>query len=60
MQHLAVILFMAGLILAGSDGEWFPWINFAGLGMIGVVVVVARPASGGFPKMMNDETGGAE
>jgi hypothetical protein len=42
MKQIAVALFMAGLILAGSDGEWFPWINFAGLGMMAIVVVAAR------------------
>ena len=29
----AGLLFFAGIILAGSDGAWFPYINFAGVGV---------------------------
>ena len=34
-------MFALGLIIAGSDGEWFPWINFIGVLMIGYVGLVA-------------------
>ena len=33
MRWIAVMLLVAGLALAGSDGAWFPWVNFAGLGL---------------------------
>lgn len=29
-MKLAAILFVTGLILAGSTGPWFPWLNYAG------------------------------
>ena len=38
------ILFAAGIILAGSDGGWFPWINLAGVLMLGLVTVFANIA----------------
>lgn len=25
------VLFFAGVVVAGSDGPWFPWANAAGL-----------------------------
>jgi hypothetical protein len=28
------IVFSGALLLAGSDGEWFPWPNFIGAGML--------------------------
>jgi hypothetical protein len=40
-------MFALGLIIAGSDGEWFPWLNFIGILMVGYVGLVAnyrRPA----------------
>jgi|GEM_PF-3138724 len=41
------IIFSLGLIIAGSDGEWFPWINFFGVSMLGYVSIISnhlRPA----------------
>jgi hypothetical protein len=29
------MVFTFGLLLAGSDGEWFPWANFAGILLFG-------------------------
>lgn len=34
MKWLLAVLFMAGLLLAGSDGPMFPWPNMAGIGLI--------------------------
>lgn len=28
------ILFSIGLVIAGSDGDWFPWVNLSGLLLI--------------------------
>ena len=35
------IMFATGLILAGSDGEWFPWVNLVGVAMIGAAGIIA-------------------
>lgn len=35
------ILFTAGLLLAGSDGQFFPWANILGLGAFGLLTVRA-------------------
>ena len=34
--------FAAGIILAGSDGGWFPWINWAGIGILALVTYIAH------------------
>jgi hypothetical protein len=38
----AGLLFVTGIILAGSDGPYFPLINFAGAGLFCLVPVLAR------------------
>ena len=35
-------LFAAGIILAGSDGGWFPWINWAGIAVLALVTYFAN------------------
>jgi hypothetical protein len=35
-------LFMGSLLLAGSDSPWFPWANFAGIGLLIVFAVIAN------------------
>jgi hypothetical protein len=57
------ILFAAGLILAGSDGELFPWINVAGVGILGLVTLLAnlahrraRGGNNGPPFLLYDPT----
>jgi hypothetical protein len=35
------LLFVFGL-LAGSDGEWFPWPNLVGIGMFILFVILGR------------------
>jgi hypothetical protein len=46
MQKIRVftagLLFVTGIILAGSDGPYFPIINFAGAGLFCLVPVLAR------------------
>lgn len=32
-------IFAFGIILAGQDGPWFPWVNFIGLAMMFFVAV---------------------
>ena len=32
------ILFTFGILIAGSDGAWFPWVNFAGIGLLGLML----------------------
>jgi uncharacterized membrane protein len=41
---IAGVLFAAGIILAGSDGDWFPWINLAGIGILAGVTYYANIA----------------
>jgi len=47
-------LFAGGILIMGSDGGLFPWINFTGAGILGLATVLAnreaarhRPARGG-------------
>lgn len=42
MKHLLGLLFFAGIIIAGSDGPWFPLVNVAGLALSGVAVAVVN------------------
>lgn len=37
-------LFAAGIILMGSDGGLFPWINLAGVLILGLVTILANIA----------------
>jgi len=37
-------LFAAGIVLAGSDGDWFPWINGAGILLLALVTYFANIA----------------
>jgi hypothetical protein len=41
MKYLMALLLIAGIALAGSDGEWFPWGNLAGVGILAAVAVLA-------------------
>ena len=43
---LTGILFTTGLILAGSDGPWFPWVNLAGVGIFALTVPLAQRIRG--------------
>jgi hypothetical protein len=36
MQTILAFLFLLGIVIAGSDGDWFPWINIGGLALSGV------------------------
>ena len=36
------ILFISGIILAGSDGTWFPWPNVLGLLLTAAAVFVSQ------------------
>jgi len=39
MKHaLIAVCFVLGLILAGSEGAWFPWLNLVGLVVFGAIV----------------------
>ncbi len=33
MKAIIALCFCLGLILAGSEGPYFPWINLAGVGL---------------------------
>jgi len=41
IKIFAAFLFVFGLLLAGSDGGWFPWPNVAGMGMVACVTFLA-------------------
>lgn len=36
------ICFVIGLLLAASEGVWWPWINMAGIGIFAMVPVLAN------------------
>jgi hypothetical protein len=42
MAHITGAAFITGLLLAGSDGPYFPYINFAGAALFCLVPVLAR------------------
>jgi len=42
LKALTGIAFAAGIILAGSDGPWFPWVNWLGVGIFSLSVPMAR------------------
>jgi len=33
---------LLGILLAWSDGGWFPWVNYVGLGIFGIMIYVAN------------------
>lgn len=39
---IPAILFSAGVLLAGADGPWFPWINIAGIVVFGLVIAAVH------------------
>jgi len=39
MKYFIGMLFAIGLIVASSDGEWFPWFNLFGIALIGIVAI---------------------
>ena len=43
-NYLLAALFMGGLLIAGSDGQWFPWANFAGIALLVVFAIIANRA----------------
>lgn len=55
---LSAILFIAGLILAGSDGPWFPYVNYAGAIIFSLFPVAAWRAQRIEEKRMIQETMG--
>jgi hypothetical protein len=40
------LLFVAGLSLAGAEGDWFPWINLLGLHLMAGAAMTARLLEG--------------
>ena len=44
MKYLYAIFFTLGIILSGSDGLWFPWVNLAGLLILGIFGILAACA----------------
>jgi len=42
MVFLTGVTFVTGLILAQQDGAWFPWVNFAGVAVLFVSVLLAN------------------
>jgi len=47
-KAVLIVMGLAGLLMAGSDGKWFPIINFVGVGLMAVAVVVNNMTSGGW------------
>ena len=42
MKQLLGVLFFTGILIAGSDGPWFPLVNVACLALSGVAVAVVN------------------
>jgi len=40
MNSILGFLFLLGLTLTGSDGNWFPWLNLTGVVMVAVALCV--------------------
>ncbi|MBN1226406.1 MAG: hypothetical protein JXA79_05395 [Deltaproteobacteria bacterium] len=38
------LLFFSGVVLAGLQSQYFPWLNLAGIIMVGIVCLLARKA----------------
>jgi len=36
------LLLVAGSMLSGSDGDWFPWPNLAGMALLGCFVLATH------------------
>ena len=45
-KQLLGILFFFGLVVASTDGAWFPWANFAGVAMMAAAVFFIRRDDG--------------
>lgn len=41
MKILTAICFVIGILLVGSEGRWFPWINFLGGFIFALIVPLA-------------------
>ena len=41
-NYLPAVTFTLGLILAMSDGQFFPWLNILGLAVFSMTPVIAR------------------
>lgn len=41
ISGLLAFLFYAGVLLGGSDGDWFPWANLVGAVMIAAFGLIA-------------------
>jgi hypothetical protein len=46
MKYLAATTFITGLMLAMSDGAWFPWLNIAGVGIFAMTAPLASRIRG--------------
>jgi len=42
MKWILSICFVSGIVLAGSDGAWFPWVNLLGVSLIVLVGIIAN------------------
>jgi len=42
MKWILSICFVSGIVLAGSDGAWFPWVNLLGVSLIGLVGIITN------------------
>ncbi len=49
-RALPGVMFCFGLVLAGSDGDWFPWPNFVGVGMLVLMAWWAKKVKGVYIK----------
>jgi hypothetical protein len=41
MKLLTAICFITGILLASSDGNWFPWINILGVFIFALIIPLA-------------------
>jgi hypothetical protein len=38
-EFVFALVFLLGLVLAGSDGAWFPWPNLAGVALFACLLL---------------------
>jgi hypothetical protein len=41
-KSIPALLYFLGLLLASSDGQWFPWINFAGIALMPIAILTGK------------------
>ena len=46
IDTICALLLIAGIMLAGSDGAWFPWINILGVTIASMALGIIKEDAG--------------